>query len=282
MPAPMHRPLLPLALLLLALPARAEELPLRDLTNARGYALAGAFRSLGLGAEAVGGNPAAMSLFRAYRIELSGGWDTENKDALAQVTLADSSSGALAGGVNYTLASVGRGAERRTVHLNTLALAFPLMERVLIGGSVRYAVTNTTSRINAATGDLGLLFRLGDQLTLGVSGHNLIGTQHEELARYYSGHVGFLAGLLVVGGDVQAEFPSEGARLRYAVGAEYVAGEVFPLRAGFNYDAATGQKQIGAGVGILSPEGGIDLGFRQDLGGRQGRMVALTLKLQVG
>ncbi len=115
---------------------RAEDL--RDLQSARGYGMGGAWRALGLGAEAGLGNPAALAAFRTYRVELTGAWDWEGKDASGMVALADSSTSALAAGVSYQLVSLGKGTERTTAHINTIAMGLPIANSLLIGVSSRY------------------------------------------------------------------------------------------------------------------------------------------------
>lgn len=255
---------------------------LRDLMQARNYAMGGAYRALGLGTEAIGGNPAALSVFNAYRVETTGAWDTTSKDAFASLSVMDSSTSALALGYSYQLVKLGRGEERNTAHLNTLALSYALSPSLLLGGSVRYLIQSGASEANAASPDLGLLLRLGPSLVMGASAHNLINTYHPELSRYYSAHVGFLTGSLNLAGDVRADFPKGEARhLIYGVGAEYLVADSLPLRAGYTYDALTKQDQVGVGLGIVSEGSGLDLAYRQDLGDSKGRLLALTIRIQV-
>src|SRR5687767_13538351 len=99
-----------LLVLLLLAPAAARaqrDLTLRDLMHARGYAMGGAFRGLGVDAQIVGGNPAAMSAFRRYQVELSGAWDFGNKVAFATATVVDSKTQRIAAGLAYHLVTFG-------------------------------------------------------------------------------------------------------------------------------------------------------------------------------
>jgi opacity protein-like surface antigen len=83
---------------------------------------------------------------------------------------------------------------------------------------------------------------------------------------------------------VRADFQSrEKAVVTYSAGAEYILGQMLPVRVGYTYDGFQKASRLGVGLGFLTGEGGgIDIGYRHDLGGEKGRMLALTIKLQVG
>ena len=69
---------------LVATPVLAQEKAspgLDDLMHARNLAMGGAYRSLGYGAESVGGNPAAIAMFKRYQVEASGTWWRETQHA---------------------------------------------------------------------------------------------------------------------------------------------------------------------------------------------------------
>jgi opacity protein-like surface antigen len=259
---------------------RAEDL--RNIQSARGYGMGGAWRALGLGAEAGTGNPAALAAFRTYRVELTGAWDWVGQDASGMVAVADSSTSALAAGVSYQLISLGKGTERATAHLNTVAMAVPIANSFLIGVSTRYLLMRGARQANAITGDAGVLFRPGEAFALGISAHNLIGTGNVELTRYYSAHAGVLAGQLSIAADVRADFTTnERTTLTYSGGLEYVFGQSFPVRAGYTWNGFTRGSEVGVGIGLLTPGGGLDLSYYYDFGGEKGRLLALTFKVQV-
>jgi hypothetical protein len=259
---------------------RAEDL--REILSARAYGMGGAWRALGVGAESGTGNPAALAAFRTYRVELTGSWDWVGKDAFGMVALADSSTSLLAAGVSYQLVSLGKGVERATGHLNTVGLAIPFGNNLMVGVSSRYLLLRGARSANAITGDAGIIFRPSPVISLGVSGHNLIGTGNAELSRYYSAHAGVFAGLLTIAADVRADFETQGrTTLTYSGGLEYLFGQSFPLRAGYTWDGFTRSSQVGVGIGLMTPGGGIDLAYRHDFGGENGRLVALTFKVQV-
>lgn len=265
-----------------ALAQPAEDL--RDVMSARAYGMGGAYRALGLGTEAVLGNPAAMVLYPAYRVEATGAWDTSQKEGLLGVSIVDAATSRLGMGVDYHWVSLGRGGARSSAHLSSLGLGLPLSQSLMIGAVARYLRLSGESRYaNSLTGDLGLLLRPSPSLVAGVSAHNLIDTGYEEMTRYYSAHVGVLTGLLTVAADVRADFTTnDRTTLTYAGGLEYITAQVLPLRAGYTYNGFTRASQLSAGVGFLTEGGGgIDLAYRHDLGGDKGRLLALTVKLNM-
>lgn len=264
--------------------AQSDVEDLRDLQSARAYAMGGAYRALGLGTEAVLGNPAAMALWKMYRMELHGSWDPAGKDAFGGVSVMDAKTSDLAAGLDYHLLSLRNGEGRATGHFSTLAFALPLTPGVLIGTSIHYLRLSEPRRTSASTVNVGLLLRFSDSLTTGFSAHNLIDTQNVELTRYYSLHAGYLAGLLTVAADVRADFETRGERvLTYSAGLEYILGQALPVRVGYSYDGFQQSSQLGVGLGFMTAGGGgIDLGYRHELGGEKGRVLALTIKLQVG
>ncbi|MBN1205844.1 MAG: hypothetical protein JXB05_13080 [Myxococcaceae bacterium] len=279
-----HRLLLLLALCLsIPVHAQSDVEDLRDISSARGYAM-GASRALGIGTEAVLGNPASIALYQMYRMELHGAWDTHGKDAFGGVSVMDAKTSALAAGVDYHVLTLRNGEGRATAHFSTLAFAFPLTPGILVGSSVHYLRMSAPREANATTVDAGLLLRLSDAFTAGVSAHNLIDTKNPELTRYYTAHVGYLAGLFVAAADVRVDFETrDKAILTYSGGFEYILGQALPVRVGYTYDGFHKASQLGVGLGFMTEGGGgLDLGYRHDLGGEKGRLLALTFKMHVG
>ncbi|MFP2931759.1 hypothetical protein ACLESO_42580 [Pyxidicoccus sp. 3LG] len=281
-------PLRPIVLLLAlsvstsALAQRAEEL--RDVTSARAYGMGGAYRALGLGADAVLGNPAAMALFPAYRVEGSGAWDVGMKEGFLGVSVVDAATSRLAMGIDYHWVSLGRGGSRSSAHLSSLGVGLPLNQMLMLGVVARYLRLSGQSRyVNSVTVDTGLLLRLSPMFMVGVSAHNLIDTDNEELTRYFTAHMGVLTGQLTVAGDVRADLvTNDKTTLTYNGGLEYILGQVLPLRAGYTYDGFRETSQLSTGIGFLTQQGGgLDLAYRHDLGGRKGRLLALTIRMQM-
>jgi hypothetical protein len=231
--------------------------------------MGGAYRALGLGTEAVLGNPAAMALFPSYRVEATGAWDVEQKEGLLGISVLDAASSKLAMGIDYHWVSLGRGGARSSAHLSSQAVARYLR----LSGESRY--------VNSVTADAGLLLRLSPSFIAGVSAHNLIDTDNSELTRYFSAHVGVLTQQLTVAGDVRADFVTDNKNtFTYSAGLEYLFGQLLPVRAGYTYDGFKKVSQLSTGLGFISEGGGgLDIAYRHDLGGEKGRLLALTLKL---
>src|SRR5687768_5076740 len=102
----MHRLALLLSMLLPAL-ALAQEAPFRDLMHARNYAMGGAYRAHGLGAESASGNPASLALYRRYLVEMSGAYDFATRWGFGTVAVADSATSEVAAGYTYQAISYG-------------------------------------------------------------------------------------------------------------------------------------------------------------------------------
>lgn len=262
-----------------AAPAQAGT-GLRDVMHARNYAMGGAYRAHGLGAEAIAGNPAALPLYRRYQLELTGAWDAQTKFGFGSLAIADSATSEIAAGVSYDYVSLGRGEERRTVHLNTLALAVPLGGSFFLGASGRHVLM--PGRANAVTMDAGLLIRPVPSLAIAASGHNLIDIHNPDVTRYFQLGSAFLGNLFTAAFDVRADFQDEEApQLSYGAGLEYVTGNAFPVRGGYSYSAVTRTHFLSGGLGLITEGGGMDLAYRHELGGAGSRMLALTIKVQV-
>lgn len=265
-----------------ALAQPAEDL--RDVMSARAYGMGGAYRALGMGTEAVLGNPAAMALYPAYRVEATGGWDVNQKEGLLGISVLDAATSRLAMGIDYHWVSLGRGGARTSAHLSSLGVGLPLSQVINLGAVARYLRLSGDRRYaNSVTVDTGILLRPTPAFTLGVSAHNLIDTGNEELTRYYSGHVGFMSGMLTVAGDVRADFETgTDSTFTYNGGVEYIVGQVLPVRAGYTYDGFQKTSQLSTGLGFITESGGgLDLAYRHDLGGQKGRLLALTIRLQM-
>jgi hypothetical protein len=251
---------------------------LRDIQSARAYAMGGAYRALGLGLETVTGNPAAMSLYQHYDLELAGAWDITQGTTWASAGVMDSTN-RLAGGVAYHLVSFGGFGDRTLAHLNTIAVSTALVENtVYIGGAAHYLFSSGALQANAVTADAGLLVRLFEALTIGLAGHNLIDTHHPDLATYFTAAAAFTNGTFSAVTDVRGQY-REGAAplLGVNAGAEMVFAEGIPVRAGWSLDES-GHTFLSAGGGWMFEGGGIDLAYRHELNGI-GRAVAVTIKI---
>jgi hypothetical protein len=217
--------------------ALAQVSAFSTLASARGIGMGGAFRGLGLGADATLGNPASLLANKSYQFELTGAWDPGLHEGFGGITVRDSSTTSTAAGLDYHFLSLHDALGNRvSAHLGTLAVAFPLSQAVQLGVAGKYLyVPRDVDKVSSATVDVGLLVQPTDGFFLGLSGHNLVNTHHAELSRFYSGQVGYTAG-----GVFAAELDVSGDPWRdggfdplYNVGAQYVAGPAYPLELGY-------------------------------------------------
>jgi len=257
---------------------------LRELNHARPMAMGGASRGFGLGGESVaGGNPASLALFRRYLVEGTGGYDPATKLGFLDATVMDSVTTSLAAGLSYQFVSMGTDPSKSIVHSAALALAIPFSDRVMVGASARYLNISGVQQANGVTMDAGIVVRATDSVIIGLSGQNLIDIKTTALNRSGALGIGWVGTSFSVVGDVRATFlPSTSTPLfTYSGGAEYLAGDAVPLRAGYSYDTVTRSQFLSAGLGYTSAGSGIDVAYRHELGGTLGRWVVVTLKLQV-
>jgi hypothetical protein len=275
----------PAALLaLLAGGAWAQPVPvspdLKDVMYARNVGMGGAYEAMGYGAEAIGGNPAAISIFKRYAIEAAGSWDIPLQYGFGTLAILDSTS-TVAAGLSYQFVTFG-GDERRWAHVTTLALSMPLLSFLHLGIAGRQEVLVGASNTNSLTLNAGLVIRPAEWLSIGVSGHNLIPVSNVDISRYFVGSLSsMLFGQLTPAFDLTADFNQPKARFAYHGGLEWLIASLVPLRAGFEYDGIAGHRYLSFGTGYFSSGSGIDIAYRHELGGAGGRMLSLSLKLQV-
>ncbi len=268
-----------------AAPAAAQaQLPgLVDLMSSRDYAMGGAYRAVGYGPSSIIGNPAALSLYRRMDAELNGAYDVTTQFGSLSISIADSATSALAGGVNYQLVTFDDPAVKRTAHVTTLGFAYSVFSFLHLGLAARHQLILGTPSTNSVTMNLGVMLHLFDFLKLGFSVHNLIDVASPDVPRYFA----FASSLMIAGSltpsvDVRLDF-NDPLRTRVAVGAgvEWLVAQAVPLRAGYSYDGITNNQYMSFGLGFVSEGSGLDLSYRHELGGRTGHLLSLTLKMNL-
>lgn len=253
---------------------------LRDLQHARNMAMGGAYEAMGYGGEAVGGNPAALSLYKRYQIEASGSWDVPLGYGSGSLAIVDSTN-PLVAGISYTFATFG-GSERRWAHLTTLALAYAIGEILHLGLTARHHVLIGATNANSVSMNAGLVVKPVDFLTFGFSGHNLISVYNPDVSRYFVASIaGQFFEQLSPAFDLRMDFNEPQVRLAYHAGIEWLVASTFPFRVGYQYDGIAQHQYLSGGVGWFSDGSGIDLAYRHEIGGQQGQLLSLTLKLQL-
>jgi hypothetical protein len=242
--------------------------------------MGGAYEALGYGAEAIGGNPAALTLYKRYQIEATGSWDIPQGFGFGSVGLADSTN-PLAAGITYHFATYG-GPERRWAHLTTLALAYGIGDIIHLGVAARHHVLVGASNTNSISMNAGVIVRPVSFLTFGFSGHNLISVYNRDVTRYFVASISAqILGQLSPAFDLRMDFNQVNPRLAYHAGIEWLIANSFPLRVGYQYDGIMNHQYLSGGIGWFSDGSGVDLSYRHELGGQEGKLVSLTLKLQL-
>jgi hypothetical protein len=254
---------------------------LRDLMHARNLSMGGAYESLGYGAEAIGGNPAALSLAKRFSGELSGTYDIATQYGVGSVALVDSRTSQVAAGISYHFATFG-GSERRWSHISTLALSYPLAPWLHIGVAGRHYFLLGASSTNAVTMNAGVILKPVSFISLGLSGHNLISPLNRDVPRYFVASVsGQFFGQVTPVFDLRLDANGVSARTGFHGGLEWVVAETFPLRIGYEYDGIAGHQFLSGGLGLQVDGTGVDVAYRHELQGDNARMLAATIKIQL-
>lgn len=254
-----------------------------DLMHARNLGMGGAYRPLGFGVESIGGNPAALALYKRYQVEASGAWDPATGFGFGTVGVADSASSELAMGMTYHLVTLGDGETRRTAHINTAAFAINIANVFAIGLSGRNHNIVLHNETNSVTMNAGIVIRPWEWLSVSASAHNIIDNFNPDIQRYFVfGASSLLFGQLSPVVDVKLDFndPTR-ARASVAGGVEWLIGNSVPIRAGYSFDGLRDVHAIAFGAGFFAEGSGVDVGYRHEVNG-PGRMIAITVKYQVG
>lgn len=243
--------------------------------------MGGAYESLGYGAEAITGNPAAISVYKRYLTEATGSWDIPQGYGNAFLGIMDSTA-PVAAGVSYQFVTFG-GTERRWAHLTTLAVSLPLGDLLHLAVAGQHHVLVGASNTNSISVNAGLAFHPASWLTIGLSGHNLIPNYNVDLSRYFVASASsLLFEQLTPAFDVRVDFNQPQPRFAFAGGLEWLIAQTVPVRAGYQYDGIMGHQYLSFGLGYFSAGNGVDIAYRHELTSPGGRMVSLTVKLQVG
>jgi hypothetical protein len=278
------RTLSALAFLLTASHAAAELPPaggVPDLAGPRILALSAGV-GMAAGNDGILVNPATIAARRRYSIEAGGFVDRRGSESVAQVvggSVVDSLSSPVAAGFSYLRALDGD-YEGNIVHL---ALAGPIAEKLYLGVVGKWLSLDANEKVSAATADAGLFWQVGEWMSIGAAGYNLVPISNDVVAP-----MGVGAGV-TLGNDrvfqLTAEWRADLDRAeettnRYGVGAEVMLGNLVPLRAGWARDETLDTSWWSLGAGIVTRGGiALDVGYRQSLDAPSARTIAASLKM---
>lgn len=277
--------------------ARAQENPYRppeygysygEIEGPRTLAVGGAARAFGLSTSSVPINPANIAVQRIYHFEALFGMDTKAHRLQYGGAIVDSITSRLAMGVLASKTDLGNDGDfyRRGVLDVRVAAAYPFGDKLSFGvnghylratqdgiGPLRESTASRTESDDANfktfTFDAGFALALSDAIRLGAVGYNLTSTGSPIAPLMVGGGLGFRAGDFTLEGNVVGvDRTTWGAwKTRFMVGAEYLLGDHYPLRAGYNFDQGTRRHAISAGTGYVDKSFALDAGFRTEISG---------------
>lgn len=251
-------------------------------------------------------NPAGLSRAYLYFAEVMYLRDAAGHN-VAGVNIVDSKTQQqLAVGVAYGYQFTDEDAPIATDgHDVRLSLSHPFSDRVHIGLGLHYLHLERTAKaaegeegeqtpevddpddLKGFTLDAGVLIDVGQGLTIGLVGENLIHLDDPAAPRRAGGGLAFTADAFVIDVDVLADFdrhPKGETAVMLDSGLELLVADVVPLRVGYSWDGALEQSWFGGGVGFLtrgegSSGGQLSISYRQNLDDTDEYLLAAGLTL---
>lgn len=229
-----------------------------------------AHRGVANGNDAIFTNPAGMSLFPRYSIEVFWRRNTIKNANQYSVSIVDSRSGAVAGGLAYTYEWVRTGGRKKRIGSRVdIASSYRLTNFLLFGVTMKYlGFTTEDEDVSRVTGDTGFLVQVGRILNIGFTAYNVVNPVDEGLAapRMIGGGIGlYLFGGLQLAFDYRKKVDKGEERVRYPssyfVGAEYFVDGAISLRGGYVTDQFADEKRWTLGLGYLDRAMAIDLSY---------------------
>jgi hypothetical protein len=271
-----------LILSLLALAAGIFPAAADDFLGARPLGMAGAHRAIVTSNDAIMLNPAGMSLFRHYSLELQYllspqmGSPEGPDQHVAHISVVDNQIQYFATGLAYT--RVQRGDEK-TGNRYDLAFSVPVTEGLFVGADIKYLDFERSPRadLSAVSVDAGLLLQTAVGLNFGVVGYNLTNTGD------YLEHPISMAAAVMYSPfrtlelsfdwtvnfqkprDPQQPIKDHQKGYGYAFGIEYLLLGMFTLRAGYLLDDFTPgdrRQYWSVGAGYVTTVFAFDFGYR--------------------
>lgn len=275
-------------LMVLASAGSAQAQLQNELTGPRSAAMGGAHRGLGTSNDALYLNPAGMSLAKRYNV--SGVVSFVPDLWRYNVSIVDSKTGPMAGGVGYTFDTD----DDTSLHRMYVGASYPLSESMFLGITNRYLVGSFKDvfgrkrDVSTYTADVGLMLKLGESVSVGASYNNLLRGKVPRLTPPTAGGgIGIQSGVFGLAADASVNLRREDERpWSFRAGAEVFLGNAFPVRLGYAREATDlGPKGfendniITGGLGWVSDGFGLDFTYRRELvkDGEQSFVGALQL-----
>ena len=247
----------------------------------------GAVRALSNSTEALFHNPANMSAARVYHLAaLAQVWPEPGRQSYG-VAAVDSvgSSARVGGGIGATYNTQDTNGINRNWTDIRGGMSYPFSNKLFLGVGVRYLRlrqngegplgTSVASSglsgdyiVSGFTFDAGATFKPADGLAISIVGVNLNNPGNTFQPTSVGGGVGFGKELFSVEADLVADFTTwDSTKLRAMAGGEFLAGDHFPLRAGYRYDEGARSHSLSAGFGYLDTSFGAEIAVRRVVSG---------------
>jgi hypothetical protein len=216
-------------------------------------------------------------------------------------------------GFNWAGGAINEATLNRQGHAAGLSLSMRLGDRFMLGLTTKYLHFDTVAplpagtqppslsfnSVNGVTFDFGLTVKLGDKFNIAAIGQNLWDHGSRESPLSLGIGLAYIPiPVLSIGFDTVVNFtgyqnrvvdPKDPTKInlesritaRLGPGIQWVISGKVPVRAGYIYDHGLYGHFLSLGVGYLSPQFGIDLGYRVKVGGGLENMLMLGLRLFV-
>jgi len=272
-----------------------------EVETGRVAAKGGADRVLGSSVSALFTNPANMARARVYHAAaLVQIWPEASRQSYG-VGAVDSvgSSSRIAGGVGATWTRQDPDGVDRTSSDLRFALAYPLSDRLFIGGGGRFMwlTQNGQGPLKpslASSGldgdrivknfafDLGLTLRATEALSFALVGNNLNGADNAFQPLSLGGGIGLIKDNVGFEANMVADLATwTETRVRAMLGGEVLFGEHAVVRGGYRYDDGARSHAGSLGLGYVDKAFSADVGVRRVISGDAATAVVLTFTYHV-
>jgi hypothetical protein len=299
------------ALLISARAQAASDLPPEvgynygEVQTPRIAALGGALRASSNSTDALFVNPANMAVSRVYHVgALAQIWPEASRQSYG-LGIVDSivSASRLAGGLGGTFNRQDADGVDRTSFDVRFALAYPFSEHFFVGGSGHYlslkqggfprgiytlppsqaaAGLNGSAIVQTFTFDAGMTLKPSPEVSLSLVGYNLTDPGTGFLPLMFGGGAAYGTQDFSLEADVIGDFTTyETGTVRAMGGGEYLAGDHFPLRAGYRYDAGQKSHTISGGIGYIDKSYTFDLSVGRVVSGVGATIIVVGFKYHV-
>jgi hypothetical protein len=254
--------------------------------NPRALALGQTLRASPSGTSGVYQNPAVLAMSPVYHMEGVYQYTGEENMHMFGTVLADSVTTVVAAGMSFNYSSINEKHTRLKAYDGRLAIAGGIGNFLYLGGTVRYlyidykwdsdrwgpggmpALPASSSRnVNSLTFDAGGAVRLGNIITLGVVGYNLIPTESAFAPlQLGTGASVYVMNMLLVEVNTLIDFSShKDTAYDIEMGAELFLGGAVALRGGYIYDFFYRMSTISAGLAYVHAKFSIDAAYMHEL-----------------